>query len=128
MTAYLLVLHNPVRRRLAVGRLGRLEFPPGYYLYVGSGGRYPVRRVQRHLRPGKPVRWQIDRLTTGPHRMKPVDAYLLPGKTECALARRLARKAAVMPGFGSSDCKCPGHLFHTPGLTELAGVLSELSG
>jgi Uri superfamily endonuclease len=127
-TAYVLVLRNPARSKRRVGRLGEVEFAPGFYLYVGSGGRNALRRVQRHLAPAKPVRWHVDRLTTGRGRMRPVDAFILPGRDECALARRLGRELAVVPGFGSSDCGCPGHLFHAPGVAALAAALGPLSG
>ena len=128
MTAYLLILRNPRRHRVRVGALGAIDFAPGYYCYAGSGGVNPLRRVQRHLRPDKPVRWHIDYLTTGRRRMRPVDAFILPGRDECGLARRLAQDLAVVPGFGASDCRCAGHLFHAPGLVGLSATLRPISG
>jgi Uri superfamily endonuclease len=124
--SYVLVLWNRRKRGMKVGALGRVEFDPGFYLYVGSGGANPVKRVQRHLRPSKPVRWHIDRLTTGPKRMRAVDSYLFPGAQECGLAKKLARRLNVVPGFGSSDCQCPGHLFHCPGVQELQQALKTI--
>jgi len=121
--SYVLVLWNRRKRGMKVGALGRIEFEPGFYLYVGSGGVNALLRVQRHLRPAKPVRWHIDRLTTGPGRMRPVDSYLFPGAQECRLARKLARMLTAVPGFGSSDCRCSGHLFHCPGVPELQQAL-----
>lgn len=123
---YVLVLWNRRKRGMRVGALGRIEFEPGFYLYVGSGGANPVKRVQRHLRPDKPVRWHIDYLTTGPRRMRAVDAFLFPGKQECELADVLARRLAVVPRFGSSDCRCRGHLFHCPGVRELERALEAV--
>ena len=123
---YVLVLWNRRRRAIEVGSLGRVEFEPGFYLYVGSGGVNPLRRVQRHLRPSKPVRWHIDYLTTGPRRMRPVDSYLFPGKRECGLAKTLAGSLGVVPGFGSSDCRCRGHLFLCPGIRELEQALAAV--
>lgn len=128
MTGYLLILRNPRRCQVRVGARGLLDFPAGYYLYVGSGGINPLRRVQRHLRPDKAVHWHIDYLTTGRGRMKPVDAYLQPGRDECELARRLSGDLAVVAGFGASDCRCAGHLFHAPGLAGLGAALRALSG
>jgi sugar fermentation stimulation protein A len=121
--SYVLVLWNRRKRAINVGSLGRIEFEPGFYLYVGSGGVNPVLRVQRHLRPSKPLRWHIDRLTCGPRRMRPVDSYLFPGEQECRLARKLARRLSVVPGFGSSDCRCQGHLFRCPGIRDLEQAL-----
>ncbi|MFO7676427.1 MAG: GIY-YIG nuclease family protein [bacterium] len=125
--AYVLVLRNPARRRVRVGGLGLLEFPPGFYLYVGSGGLNAVRRVQRHLAPDKPVRWHADYLTTGPRRMWPVDAFILPGRAECELARRLGGRLDAVPGFGSSDCRCAGHLYHAPDGRGLERALAGLA-
>lgn len=121
--SYVLVLWNRRKREIEVGSLGRIEFEPGFYLYIGSGGVNPVLRVQRHLRPSKPLRWHVDYLTTGPRRMRPVDSYLYPGTRECGLARKLAEKLTAVPGFGSSDCRCKGHLFHCPGVRELKQAL-----
>ncbi len=114
--AYLLLLWNQARRRVVVGSLGRIEFAPGFYLYVGSGGANAVRRVQRHLRPDKRVRWHIDYLTAGSGRMRPVDVYLYPGLAECRLARAVAAGRTGIAGFGSSDCRCRTHLFYSPDL------------
>ena len=117
--AYLLILWNrkPLVRR--VGALGRLRLEPGYYVYVGSGGPNGLRRVQRHLSASKRCHWHIDYLTTGPGRMRPVDAYLLPGKDECRLADLLAQGLEPIDGVGSSDCRCRSHLFRARDIAEL---------
>ena len=142
MSSYILLLFNRRNRRITVGSLGRLEFAPGFYLYVGSGGINVLKRVKRHLAVAKPKHWHIDYLTTGPRRMKPVDAYVFTGVNECRLADSLAKElepgavapqSAVLPSdgrlrfarFGSSDCRCQGHLFHAPGLAELKRALDR---
>ncbi len=123
---YVLVLWNRRKRSVKVGRLGPIEFEPGFYVYVGSGGANPLKRVQRHLRAAKPRRWHVDYITTGPARMRPVDSYVLAGGSECRTARRIGRRLAVVSRFGSSDCRCPGHLFHAPGLPELNAALDPV--
>src|SRR5690349_8091196 len=47
---------------LEIGRLGRLAFPAGLYVYTGSalGGLRP--RLARHLRREKRHHWHIDHL------------------------------------------------------------------
>ena len=97
---------------IEVGRLGRYDFPPGLSLYVGSAQRTRQAPLERHARPEKPLRWHADYLST---RAGMLGALLLPGgrKAECELAAELAgRYARHVPGFGASDCRCPGHLFH----------------
>jgi len=42
-------------------------------------------------------------------------AILVPGsrRQECSLARKVAAiLPRIIPGFGSSDCGCEGHLFY----------------
>jgi len=127
-TSYVLVLWNQRGRRVRVGKLGLIRFEEGFYVYVGSGGSNPLRRAQRHLKPTKPRHWHIDYLTTGPRRMRPVDVHLMPGRRECGVAKRLAARLPAVKGFGSSDCRCPGHLFHASGLPLLLEVLAPLLG
>jgi sugar fermentation stimulation protein A len=108
---YIAVFHLPVGRRIRVGRLGRVSFPPGVYLYVGSAQRNLGARLARHARRVKPLRWHVDYLST---KAQMLGAIVVPGGRdgECRLAAELARaypRAAA--GFGASDCRCGGHLF-----------------
>lgn len=110
---YVLIFHLSRDLAVAVGRLGELVFQTGWYGYVGSGKSGVEARVRRHLRAHKRRHWHLD--------------YILPlgqpsaaiiGHTddslECPLARRLELQFQVVPRFGSSDCRCLGHLFHSP--------------
>ncbi len=110
---YVLIFHLSRDVAVAVGRLGELVFQTGWYGYVGSGKSGVEARVQRHLRTHDHPHWHLD--------------YLLPlgqptaaviGHTgeslECPLAHRLEKRCQVIPQFGSSDCRCAGHLFHGP--------------
>ena len=98
-------------RRIAVGRLGRFDFPAGEYLYVGSAQRHLEARLARHARRRKPLRWHIDYLST---KAEMLGAIIIPGprSRECEVACELAGLAErFIPGFGASDCRCGGHLF-----------------
>lgn len=117
------------RGALTVGALGRVHFT-GLYLYVGSAlGSAGLKRLTRHrqvyLGRRRKRRWHIDYLlAVGAWR----GAYWReagPG-AECDLARALGHGLAVVPGFGSSDCRCPGHLFYAPGQPEAEGLLRVL--
>ncbi|MDP2937102.1 MAG: GIY-YIG nuclease family protein [Dehalococcoidia bacterium] len=93
-----------------------IEFPSGYYLYVGSALGGLKARIARHLRPHKPLRWHIDYLAA----VAPiVEVWWQAGadKLECqwaALVRGAPGTGTWVPRFGCSDCRCPSHLVHFP--------------
>jgi Uri superfamily endonuclease len=107
---YVLLLYLPAKRRIRVGRLGRPVFEAGIYLYVGSGGRSPMKRLARHIRKRKRKFWHIDYLTV---RLRVIGAFVLESNVtlECIIARELSKSFESIGGFGSSDCKCGSHLF-----------------
>jgi len=99
--------------RIHVGSLGAVEFKRGYYVYVGSGQRHLEKRIQRHKKRVKKVKWHIDYLTTNSDvRVMEAAAYNLPKKYECILADMLRGMGfKSVKGFGSTDCKCISHLY-----------------
>ncbi|MDD5169536.1 MAG: DNA/RNA nuclease SfsA [Syntrophales bacterium] len=123
---YILILRLTEDRTLTIGGLGNLFFPRGYYCYVGSAKRNLTKRLERHLRKRKKFFWHIDYL-----RDAAATCTAIPIRTGDHLEHELA--AAVgriadhsIPSFGSSDCRCPSHLFgmeedplHTPAFIEL---------
>ena len=111
--SYLLVLHLRRRRRIAVGGLGDVLLPAGYYVYVGSAMGGLTARMARHLRRRKRFHWHIDYL-----RQIADSVVALPVRSslrlECDMAASLGSLLdAGPPGFGSSDCPCPTHLFRS---------------
>lgn len=95
--------------RIAIGRLGTCVFPNGRYIYTGSARQNLEARIARHLRSEKKLRWHIDWLLAAPG--VSVVAVKRSSKEECALNQKV-RGTAIMPGFGSSDCRhgCGSHL------------------
>ena len=128
---YVLWLHLPGHRRIGVGRLGDIDFAPGYYGYVGSaqGPGGLAARVGRHLRGGLKLRWHIDYLRRAAH---PAAVWycVSPRRREHDWAKVLAAIPGgwvPAPGFGASDCACPTHLIGyraLPALEILAGFQS----
>jgi sugar fermentation stimulation protein A len=124
--SYLLILEVARSLQLDVGGLGRLAFPKGYYVYTGSARANLSKRVERHLRRRKQFHWHADYL-----RNRADSCTALPVRAsedlEHVLASALGQVADwSIPRFGSSDCRCPTHLFgfkenpaHTPGFIEL---------
>ena len=99
--------------KIKVGSLGVVGFKRGYYVYVGSGQSYLEKRIQRHKKRIKKVKWHIDYLTTNSGvKVMEVAAYDLPKKYECILADMLRSMGfKSVKGFGSTDCKCISHLY-----------------
>jgi Uri superfamily endonuclease len=93
--------------------LGDFEFPPGYYVYLGSalGPGGLKARVGRHLRAGKKLKWHLDYISSVFHPVA-LRCELSTVSLECEWAAKLADGGGgvIAPGFGSSDCSCPSHL------------------
>ncbi|MBW2526446.1 MAG: DNA/RNA nuclease SfsA [Deltaproteobacteria bacterium] len=112
--AYLLLLRLKQRRLVEVGKLGRMAFQPGTWIYVGSAMAGLDARMARHLRRRKRLHWHVDHL-----RDVADEARALPirsaNRLECSLAAALGARFSRGPaGFGSSDCGCSSHLFFHP--------------
>ncbi len=109
--SYLLVLEIARSRCVDVGSLGRVMFQKGYYVYAGSARANLKKRIERHLRLSKQFHWHIDYL-----RDRAESCKALPVRSsrdlEHDLAMALGKRADwTIPRFGSTDCKCPTHLF-----------------
>ena len=115
---YALLLYLPNEKVIAVGRLGPICFPAGFYIYVGSafGPGGLSARIGRHLRAVKKCHWHIDYLREEAVVIEvwtstPSDAL----KQECQWVRLIrSMPGALHPadGFGSSDCSCRAHLVY----------------
>ena len=110
---YVLIFHLSRDVAVAVGRLGELVFQTGWYGYVGSGNPGVDARVQRHMRTHDRPHWHLDYLLPLGQPTAAVIGYT-DDSLECPLAHHLELRCRVIPRFGSSDCRCPGHLFHSP--------------
>jgi Uri superfamily endonuclease len=113
---YALIFRLDSQSNLLIGKLGRFDFRPGCYVYVGSamGSGGLGSRLRHHLQPALRPHWHIDYLRRAA-RLDTVWAL------ECAIRREhdwaalfLTMPGAVMaaPGFGASDCQCAAHLFY----------------
>jgi Uri superfamily endonuclease len=93
-----------------VGNKGIIDFRKGFYAYVGSALSGLESRLGRHLSPVKKFHWHVDFFLGSAVPLKIIYAETMERK-ECALARTLSLALPSVAGFGSSDCKCPSHLF-----------------
>jgi len=107
----MLLVHLPSNHRIRVGKLGEISFKKGIYLYVGSGGKTPLKRIQRHATKKKRCFWHIDFLTSIG---EVIGAVMVESRKnlECELSRMLESCFPSIKGFGCSDCSCKSHLFY----------------
>ncbi len=109
--SYIMIMELKQAENIEVGSLGRLDFPPGFYLYIGTAKKNLTQRVNRHLRKRKKYHWHIDYL-----RAKAGNCTAVPIRSSEMLEHDLARAVGVIadwqvPDFGASDCHCATHLF-----------------
>jgi adenylylsulfate kinase len=119
---YILLISIGQNISVNVGVLGDKNFDKGLYVYVGSAQNNLEKRVERHFRKVKRKFWHIDYLLCNSHaEVVKVFCKEAGRLEECRVAERLCKVAAPIRGFGSSDCRCKGHLFRI----EACGYLSE---
>ena len=111
---YQLVIRMDREAVIKVGALGEIRFRPGYYTYTGRARRGLRKRVERHLRRDKRKNWHIDYLLEKGNIVDIV--YFADRLDECIINMSLLGRlkgAALVDGFGSSDCRCRSHLMWT---------------
>jgi len=109
---YIAVFYLGKTQHICIGKLGEVRFRQGMYFYVGSAQRNLSARINRHSRKKKPLRWHIDYLSV---KTIMLGAIVVPGprERECELVKEISGMYQLaIPGFGSSDCRCRGHLFY----------------
>lgn len=113
---YVLVLRLSSSTRVEIGKLGRFDLRPGYYCYVGSafgpGGVFS--RLAHHFRPVGRPHWHVDHLRKVA-RVEEAWYAVHERKREhqwAAVLSRTPNASIAIPRFGSSDCRCPGHLVY----------------
>jgi len=110
---YLLLLELEKTQKIKPGRLAEADFKKGMYIYVGRARKELKTRIRRHIRKEKKRFWHIDYLLL---KSKVREIWTKENFfDECQTASRiqdlLPSPSPVHKGFGSSDCRCPGHLF-----------------
>jgi sugar fermentation stimulation protein A len=123
---YIILIEVPRGVRMQVGALGPLKFPQGFYAYCGSAMGGLTARINRHVRrKKKKIHWHVDYLLEK-GKIRGVMSAVTNERLECQLADGLGKAFNNYPGFGSSDCHCPSHLFFSeelPVLQEKAAAL-----
>ncbi len=118
--SYIIVIFLPTYRKIRIGALGKIPFPPGYYFYTGSamgkGSSSLERRIKRHisLPENKQIHWHIDYLLEDQECLIE-RIYIIPSqlRLECVFAREIQEVSDnSIKNFGSSDCLCKSHLLY----------------
>ena len=109
---YLLLLELEKNQKVKPGKLKEADYKKGVYIYVGRAKRGLKARIRRHTRREKKSFWHIDYLL---HKAKIIEVWTRENYFgECQTASRIRQflpaSSSVHNGFGSSDCRCPGHL------------------
>jgi len=110
--SYVILIRLPKAQTITIGSLSDVYFPRGYYAYVGSALGGVESRLSHHLSRTKKRHWHIDYLL---QKASITDIIIgeSESRVECAIAQVLNSQFDSIPGFGSSDCRCPSHLFFT---------------
>ena len=109
---YILIIKLKTSQKIQIGKLGKLFFKKGFYVYVGSSMNNLEKRISRHLSKDKKIHWHIDYLL---EKAEILEVYLKENtiKEECKIAQILNEKLENIIGFGCSDCRCSSHLFYS---------------
>lgn len=124
---YTLLLRLERTREAEVGSLGIIQFVEGYYSYTGSArGPGGLERLERHKRvllgASSVRRWHIDYLLPYASLVEAV-VTRTSVDLECEIARIIGSELDVIPHFGSTDCKCTGHLHFSTDLDQIRDVV-----
>ncbi len=115
--AYQLVLRLIDSKSIKIGALGTYHFPQGFYVYTGSAMNNLSKRVVRHCKKDKKLRWHIDYLTSRVDvKICRILLFRSVDRIECKLnlkALETLGAKPIIPKFGASDCNCcPAHLLY----------------
>ena len=130
--SYILIIKVKEDLNLKIGKLGKLNFKKGFYCYVGSAlGKSAnlENRLRRHFKKKKRIRWHIDYLLSNP-KVSIEGALIFPSKVknECKISRIVEKQANfTVKNFGSSDCKCKGHLHWFKRKEKLIKALEDIN-
>lgn len=120
---YCLIILVDDSKTIKVGKLGKIEFEKGYYVYVGSAMNNLEARLNRHLRDDKKMHWHVDYLLKDSEIMEIV--YNENKKVECEISSYISTKSEGVKDFGCSDCDCESHLYYFKSKNEAIECVKE---
>ncbi len=109
---YQLLIYLERNHKIGIGVRENIHFRRGYYFYTGRARRNLKQRISRHLSKEKKKHWHIDYFL---EKSKVIGILSYTGRyDECIINRETCQRVVgeIIPGFGSSDCRCAGHLIY----------------
>ena len=133
--SYILVMKLMNNSKMRIGKLGLINFPEGYYYYVGSALGKTVNlenRLGRHKKLnteklGK-LKWHIDYFLVNPN-SSIIDTIVIKSshRLECDISEKLERLAnKSINGFGCSDCDCKSHFHYFENIQDCQKILEGI--
>ena len=108
---YCLIIEVKENKKIKIGKLGKIEFKTGFYVYVGSAMNSLESHLKRHLRKNKKLHWHIDYLLN--HSKIDMIIYNISNKKiECEISQNMKNISGNIDKFGCSDCDCTSHLYY----------------
>ncbi|KAA0006558.1 MAG: GIY-YIG nuclease family protein [Thermoplasmata archaeon] len=121
--SYILIAEIDKPKRIKIGKLGEIYFKKGYYAYVGSALNSLEKRIGRHIRKEKKIRWHIDYLLQHAS-IKKIFYKEGDEREECMIASKFDLN--YIPKFGSSDCNCKSHLFYSKNMVSIEKIIKKI--
>jgi len=122
--SYILLIEAKKDMNIIIGKLGKIFFKKGFYVYIGSALNSLESRINRHLRSNKKIHWHIDYLLKYGDI---IDVFYKENlkREECKISGEFEKKLHFLKGFGCSDCKCNSHLFYGT-YDEIINIIKKL--
>ncbi|WP_296782704.1 DUF123 domain-containing protein [uncultured Methanobrevibacter sp.] len=121
---YCLIIDLDNSSEIKIGKLGKIQFQKGHYVYVGSAMNYLESRIKRHLKSEKKLHWHIDYLLKKAE-VSDVIYNESTKKVECELSKYISENANGIENFGCSDCDCNSHLYYFKNRNEAIECVKE---
>ncbi|WP_084270811.1 GIY-YIG nuclease family protein [Methanobrevibacter cuticularis] len=111
--SYCLIIANKKEKKIAIGKLGEINFEKGSYVYIGSAMNSLIPRLKRHISNDKKVHWHVDYLLNEKEvSVEDIIFTINTERIECKLAHLISANGKEIAKFGCSDCNCNSHLIY----------------
>jgi len=125
--SYCLIIYVEKDCKIKIGAKGFMNFPEGYYVYVGSALSNLTKRIERHLSSDKKKHWHMDYFSLNKNvDIKQVIYTFSTKKIECEMSNHINKNTnKYIEDFGCSDCNCMSHLYYFDSFDEAENVIIE---